>query len=397
MSNQFVSARNCIVFGSLVMALSALLQSAQAATLHTLYSFVAGSDGDAPLAGMVSDSAGNLYGTTAAGGNTGCGGVGCGVVFKISPAQGESVLYTFKGKADGGDVQAGVILDGAGNLFGTTYLGGRHNLGTVFEITPDGAESVLHSFSGGLDGESPSAGLIIDISGNLYGTTYYGGAAGLGTIFKVAADGTETVLHSFAGGGENDGADPYSSLIADTEGNLYGTTYYGGLNEQGCVYKLATNGQLTLLYSFANGTDGASPVSNLVMDKRGRLYGTTVAGGQYGYGTVFKIASDGTETILHSFAGQPNDGLQPFAGLLRDGSGNFYGTTAYGGTDDVGVIFKLASDGTETVLHSFSYGDGAQPRAPLLRMNKHYYGTTGSGGDGNCQGFGCGTVFKLRP
>ncbi|MGH9206790.1 MAG: choice-of-anchor tandem repeat GloVer-containing protein, partial [Acidimicrobiales bacterium] len=291
--------------------------------------------------------------------------------------------------------------DSSGNLYGTTGSGGASNDGVVFKLTPGGTETVLHSFAGGAsDGSLPAAGLIADSSGNLYGTTSEGGASNNGVVFKLSPDGTETVLHTFAGG-SSDGANPRAGLIADSSGNLYGTTGSGGASNDGVVFKLTPGGTETVLHTFMGGGDGAFPLAGLIADSSGNLYGTTESGGGtgciagFGCGTVFKLSPGGTETVLYSFKGGPSDGAQPFAGLYADSSGNLYGTTSGGGASRWGTVFKLSPGGTETV-YSFTGGsDGGQPVAGLIADSSgNLYGTIEHGGAPGCSG-GCGVVFKL--
>ena len=200
----------------------------------------------------------------------------------------ESVLYSFGTGTDGQDPYAGLIQDASGNLYGTTYYGGTNRTGTVFKVTPDGVETVLHSFGTGTDGQYPYAGLIQDASGNLYGTTQQGGTNGTGTVFKVTPAGVETVLYSF--GIAPDGYYPNAGLIQDASGNLYGTTYYGGTNNKGTVFKVTPAGVETVLYSFGIAPDGYYPSARLIQDASGNLYGTTTQGGTNTTGTVFKIS-----------------------------------------------------------------------------------------------------------
>jgi uncharacterized repeat protein (TIGR03803 family) len=243
-------------------------------------------------------------------------------------------------------------MDQSGNLYGTTVAGGSNcpasdygGCGTVFKIAPDGTETVLYSFCPDNnrcnDGIYPHAGLIMDGTGNLYGTAEEGGLYGYGTVFKLARHGTLTVLHSFA---STDGIFPYAGLIMDGAGNLYGTAVEGGQNNDGTVFKLAPNGTLTVVHAFAS-TDGASPYAGLIMDDAGVLYGTTSQGGASGYGTVFKLKLDGKEIVLHSFAGG-NDGAFPYAGLIADAAGHLLGTTENGGGaaacgEGCGMVFRL--------------------------------------------------------
>jgi len=261
-----------------------------------LYNFTGGADGAKPNAGLVRDSAGNLYGTTQEGGTDG-GTHGCGVVFKLDTTGAETVLHAFTGGADGDYPLAGLLRDSAGNLYGTTYFGGTHGYGVVFKLKANGKEKVLYSFTGAADGAEPYAGLVRDSAGNLYGTTQRGGTLsescedGCGVVFKLDTTGAETVLYSFTGG--VDGACPDGGLVRDSAGNLYSTTLYGGAYGMGVAFRLDTTGAETVLHSFAGpwkgGPDGAGPVAGLLRDSAGNLYGTTGNGGAYGDGVVFKI------------------------------------------------------------------------------------------------------------
>jgi uncharacterized repeat protein (TIGR03803 family) len=265
----------------------------------------------------------------------------------------------------------------------------------VFKLDSAGTETVLHSFTGGADGASPHAGLIRDAQGNLYGTTLSGGASDYGTVFRVTATGTETVLYRFTGA---DGASPYAGLIRDAQGNLYGTTYGGGTYGNGTVFKVTLTGTETVLYSFTGGADGGNSVAGLIRDAQGNLYGTTQIGGAYGYGTAFKLTPTGTQTVLHSFS--VVDGAYPLA-LIGDGKGIFYGVSG-GGAVDSGKVFKLTLTGKEKVLYSFTGGvDGSVPLGIVRDPEGNLYGTTSYGGDLNgCNSnppYGCGVVFKLTP
>ncbi len=262
-----------------------------------------------------------------------------------------------------------------------------------------GKESILHSFAGTPDGEDPRSILVRDSAGNLYGTTQYGGTqGGFGTVFRLDTKGQLTLLHSFSG--TPDGEDPYSGLLRDAGGNLYGTTLYGGTGGGfGTVFKLNAKGKLTLLHSFAGTPDGEDPQAGLLRDAAGNLYGTTQYGGTNGgFGTVFKLSAKGKLTLLHSFGTIP-DGQNPYARLIRDEAGNFYGTTFHGGTYGDGTVFKLDTAGKLTVLHSFNNSpDGANPIAGLiLDKSGNLYGTASQGGDLSCGFSGCGTVFEVTP
>lgn len=314
-----------------------------AGTAKLLHSFGGAPDGAKPQADMINVK-GTLYGTTALGGS-GCGGgrsIGCGTVFSITRTGTEKVLYSFGGASDGAVPFAGLIYV-KGTLYGTTATGGGSgsrggctNLGcgTVFSVTTSGTEQVLYSFGGGRDGSDPQASLI-NVNGTLYGTTFTGGSpfnSGEGTVFKVTTNGTEKVLHCFCGGGTGDGAFPAAGLI-DVNGTLYGTTEYGGdssMCASGCgtVFSVTTAGKEKILYRFSGRFDGALPTSGLI-NVNGVLYGTTTVGGANGYGAVFSITTTGKEKVLYSFGGG-SDGAQPWASLINV-TGTLYGTTYNGG------------------------------------------------------------------
>jgi uncharacterized repeat protein (TIGR03803 family) len=406
-------------------------KQAQAQTVSVLYSFTnAPGDGAYPEAGLIKDASGNLYGTTAVGGN-----FSNGTVFELVNSSGtysEQVLFSFTGGIEGigASPEAGLIMDASGNLYGTTEAGGSSGCsentgcGTVFELLNSSGTynlKVLHDFtSTGGDGASPFAGLIMDASGNLYGTTFGGGPLGPfgnGTVFElVNSSGTysEKVLYSFTGTG-GDGVGPSGVLIMDASGNLYGTTRFGGTSGNGTVFELVNSSGTyseQVLYSFTGtGGDGASPFAGLIMDASGNLYGTTASGGTpvpaggsgciFGCGTVFELVnSSGTysEKVLYSFPSTGVDGELPSAGLIMDASGNLYGTTIGGGTDGLGTVFELVnSSGTysEKLLYSFTGtgGDGAGPSGVLIiDASGDLYGTTVGGGTSSF-----GTVFRLTP
>jgi uncharacterized repeat protein (TIGR03803 family) len=288
-----------------------------------------------PYSGLTQASDGNLYGTTASGGAN-----GRGTVFAITPSGSESLLYSFP--AGGSEPYTGVIQARDGNFYGTTGANGKNDDGTVFEMTPAGAATVLHVFPKGTtsDGQIPYAGLIQGSDGNFYGTTYDGGSHGLGTVFEVTANGSETVLYSFAGGG--DGANPYAGVIQGSDGDLYGTTYNGGAGGVGTVYRLIPGGAETVLYAFAGGsTDGANPEAGVIQGSDGNLYGTTYDGGAGGVGTVYGLTLGGAETLLHSFASGSDDGANPTANLVLGGDGNLYGSTYAGGGSDDGTVYRV--------------------------------------------------------
>jgi len=399
----------------LIFGLSLGAARAQQETL--LYNFCAKrgcADGAGPEAGVILDQKGNLYGTTENGGNPrACDGYGCGVVFRLTPAGKESI-YSFcsqQGCTDGAQPYAGLVFDHKGNLYGTTYGGGAYGNGTVFRITPEGKETVLYSFCaqhGCPDGAGPYAGVVLDTGGNLYGTTSLGGTSQNGTVFKLTPEGNETVLHSFCGQPCGDGSEPMAGLVFDQKGNLYGTTMQGGSGSgtlgNGIVFKLTPEGNETVLYSFcsrANCTDGSSPLSGLVLDRNGNLYGTTSAGGiggQFGSGVVFKLTPEGRETVLYRFCTQTKctDGAYPLAALVVGPNGNLYGTTDSGGSTGIGgVVFEFTLQGKEEVLHSFGAqnNDGLAPQAGLVFDREgNLVGTTTTGGANHG-----GVVFKLAP
>jgi uncharacterized repeat protein (TIGR03803 family) len=385
--------------------------AAQAQTFQTLITFGVGTNGSGPTGGLIQDSTGTFYGTTFWG-----GAYDFGLVFSLDSAGNEKVLYNFTGGSDGSHPWSGLVLDSAGNLYGTDTYGAAFNAGTVFRLSKNGKLTTLYTFTGGADGAYPRGGLVRDAAGNVYGVTQNGGDnsltcfgfPGCGVAFKVAPGGKETTQHTFAMG--TDGGFPYSALILDTAGNLYGTTEYGGESEGvqcagatsfgcGTVFKIDPAGNETVLHRFhwGVGVDGALPLGGLVMDAEGNLYGTTSYGGSvsacqgFGCGSVFKLDESGNETLLHTFGHA--DGIGPFATLIRDADGNLYGTTYNGGKAGFGTVFMVDAAGKETVLHSFTGGsDGANPTASLFRDSAgNLYGTASSGGDGNN-----GVVFMLK-
>jgi uncharacterized repeat protein (TIGR03803 family) len=336
----------------------------------------------------------------------------------------ESILYSFTGSGgvagstDGKDPQAGLILGSNGNFYGTTAAGGVGGIaGTVFEVSPAGVETVLHSFSGmvnfnSADGVLPQAPLVLNSNGNYYGTTEYGGIYGNGTMYEITGSGTETVLYSFAGfsgvSGGHDGSNPgVGQLVLGSDGDYYGTTQNGGANNLGTVFKISIGGVETVLYSFGAGSsDAIQPDSTLILGSDGNFYGTTNAGGAYREGTVFRFTpATAEETVLHSFSGDggilgSTDGGSPLRGLIEGSDGNFYGTTGSGGAQGAGTVFKITPTATETVLYSFfgtegglGIEDGASPQAPPVQgSDGNFYGTTAEGGQ-----YSEGTIFKITP
>lgn len=380
------------------------------AQLTTLASFdkLDGRDPGWPAAPFVQGTNGNFYGTTAAG-----GAHDEGTVFEMTPAGKISTLYSFCSQpkcTDGAVPNAGLMQATNGNLYGTTNGGGSNDFGTIFQLTPAGKLTTLYNFcsqSGCSDGASPSAGLIQGSDGNFYGTTAAGGVSGGGSVFKFTNAGVLTTLASFDG---TNGKDPaFGSLIQATDGNFYGTTAQGGAyttcNGSGCgtVFKMTPHGTLTTLYSFCaqtNCPDGLELFGGLVQGSDGNLFGTTGEGGANGYGTVFKLTTAGTLTTLHSFDYYP-DGAYPEAALIQGTDGNFYGTTANGGTNGVaGTVFRITPSGTLTTLYDFcskaNCADGTGPFESVMQAtNGKFYGTAFAGGASkNCSG-GCGTAFSL--
>ena len=359
------------------------------ATEKVLYSFGAGYDGANPYATLI-DVKGTLYSTTEYG-----GAHGDGTVFSLTPNGSEKVLHSFGSGTDGAYPQSSLI-DVNGALYSTTEYGGAQGDGTVFSITSRRREKVLYAFSG-TDGGDPSSSLI-DVHGVFYGTTFSYGTYGSGTVFSTTTSGKEKVLHSFAGG-PGDGAGPGGGLV-DVNGSLYGTTYFGGAYGSGTIFSLTAGGKEKVLHSFGSGTDGVYPTDSLVNIK-GTLYGTTVQGGKYAYcrvsrsgfagcGAVFRITTDGEEKLVYSFS--DTDGANP-QGVI-DVKGKLYGTTGAGGASGLGTVFSLTMGGTEKVLHSFSGGpgDGANPIATVADVAGILYGTTLNGGAN-----GLGTVYTLTP
>jgi len=403
----------------IVLALASTLP-AQTQTLTVLHTFTGVPDGARPYGRLLLDPAGILYGTTTIGGT-----IGYGSVFKVDANGNESVFHSFAGPPDGSEPVSGVIRDAAGNLYGATELGGTETLcwsdqpgsgcGIVFKLDPSGGETVLHRFgSNGPDGFYPAGPLALDSSGSLWGSTQEGGRqgckipmppngqlvdVGCGTVFKVDASGIESVVHNFE---KVDGAWPLGGVVQDQAGNLYGATKTGGLmncpsawfGECGTVFKVDTTGQVSMLYSFKGGDggpDGDIPESSLILDPADNLYGTTNAGGTVvcapqvlpgiTCGTIFQLTRAGKETLIHSFGG-PGDAGFPVSGLVRDAAGNFYGMVT-------GLVLKLDSMGKESVLYTFT-GYDIQASGDLVQdTGGNLYGTTYYGANGK------GTVFKL--
>ena len=307
------------------------------------------------------------------------------------PGGGYKVLYSFKRNSDGQNPYAGMVAV-KGTLYGTTNYGGKYNFGVFYKVSTAGAERVLHTFEGGgqNDGAEPYGALIV-LNGTLYGTTYYGGSppADYGEVYKASTAGAEHVVCSFQ---TSQGEFPYAGVVA-LRGTLYGANYQGGKRGYGTVYACTTSGKVRVLHSFTLSPDGAYPYSPPAALK-GTLYGTTYQGGTkgntYGYGTVYKVTTSGAEHVLHKFTGYPSDGEYPVSGLLAVG-GALYGTTAGGGAYSNGTVYKISPTGAEQVIYSFKGGsDGVGPRATLIALKGTLYGTTASGGQYNQ-----GTIYKV--
>lgn len=404
------------VFAATLFVTSTRAASQQESVLFSFGS-VSSTQGSSPQGGLVRDAAGNLYGTTFYGGTYYYGGYGCGTAFELSPAAGggwtETVLHDFN--CSGGDgyyPQSTLIIDAAGNLYGTTYNGGT-NAGTVFKLSPTAGgnwtETILHSFdvTNSKDGAYPTAGLVSDVAGNLYGTTYGGGPYGYGTVFEVSpgANGhwSEKLIHAFNKNGR-DGINPHVVLARDAAGNLYGATQDGGAYNYGVAFELSPSagGGWTerLLHSFNNnGKDGWSPFSGLTLDAAGNLYGVTSEGGIQKWGTVYELTKTGanwSEKVLFSF-NEGKGGSTPEAGLIFDSAGNLYGATSSGGpAGGGGVAFKLtpSTSGvwTETLLYSWGNNplDDSPRNTLIMDEAGNLYGTTPGE-------IGFGAVFEITP
>jgi uncharacterized repeat protein (TIGR03803 family) len=335
-----------------------------------------------PSAGLVQGSDGNFYGTTAYGGTNGNNGT----VFQMTPAGALTTLVSFNG-ANGSHPLATLVQGTDGNFYGTTAYGGTNgNFGTVFQMTPAGALTMLVSFNG-TNGIYPTAGLVRGTNGSFYGTTLFGGASGLsgfGTVFQMTPAGALTTLVSF---NNTNGNEPFTALVQGTNGNFYGTTLGDNASGHGTVFQMTAAGALTTLLHF-NGNTGDSPLG-LVQGSDGNFYDTTFGGGASGGGTVFKMTPAGGLTTLVSF--NRTNGINPLAALVQGSDGNFYGTTLCGGTGGAGTVFKMTPAGVLTTLISFTGANGNNPQGALVQgSDGNFYGTTEFGGT-----HGLGTVFQV--
>ncbi|HZT43652.1 MAG TPA: choice-of-anchor tandem repeat GloVer-containing protein [Chthonomonadaceae bacterium] len=388
--------------GGLVLILGAFLflaglfpATAQSPSFVTLYAFSSdasgvNNDGAYPRAGLILGSDGYFYGATANG-----GAHGNGTIFKISANGAFTPLYSFSAttgspgtNTNGANPYAELYQGSGGNFYGTTRNGGANGYGVVFQMTPAGTVTTLHAFSAtGSDGGNPYAGLIEGPDGNFYGTTTYHGNGGAGTVFVITPGGTLTHIHSFPPSSTTDGANPESALVLGSDGDFYGTTFNGGADAYGTIYKISSTGTETLLYSFDD-TTGAFPRAPLLPGSDGNFYGAAFNGGTNALGTLFRMTTAGVVTVLHDFAG--SEGAYP-NGLIEGKDGNFYGTTYGGGANNYGTIFELTPAGAYTTLHSFDNTNGSYPRAGLAQdASGNFYGTTYSGGAN-----GDGIIFGL--
>jgi uncharacterized repeat protein (TIGR03803 family) len=374
---------------------------ASAQSFRTLLNFD-GTNGANPFATLVQGLDGDFYGTTEFGGPT-----AAGTIFKITPSGTLTTLYTFPAFSDGCNPGAGLVLGSDGNFYGSTETCGgtssgcTFGCGTLFRITPAGALTTLHTFDA-TDGYQPEATMIQGANGNFYGTTELGGSSGYGTIFEMTRAGRLTTLHSFAGY-PADGAYPTAGLVQAANGVLFGTTERGGASTScstfggvfgcGTVFKITSAGTLTMLHSF-DSTDGALPDGGLAQTATGNLYGTTSDIATSSFGRIFEITPAGTLTMLYNFCSQPGcaDGSYPVSALVQATDGNLYGTTEQAGAGNGGTVFEITTAGTLTTLHSFDEADGAGPFGGLLQAtNGAFYGTTSTGGTNEADG----TVFNL--
>ncbi|MEO8306538.1 MAG: choice-of-anchor tandem repeat GloVer-containing protein [Pseudomonadota bacterium] len=353
-----------------------------------------------PRGNLLLANDGNIYITGLTGGSN-----NIGAVARITPAGDGTSLHSFiSGNDDGQSPYAGVMQASDNALYGTTYVGGDGNGGTVYRLTLDGTFTLLHSFkvSGKTDPHYPYTGLVQASDGNLYGTTLRGGADDKGTVFRITLAGVLTQIHDFTG---DDGENPEGTLVVGSDGNLYGTTLQGGADGRGTVYRMSLDGAVTTLHSFAKlsafstagvatNATGANPRAGLFLAADGNLYGTAYQGGPVGYGTVFRLDPAGVVTVVHAFAGPTSDGAFPLSTVSQDAAGNLYGTTERGGPLNQGGAWRIKPSGQFSLLHGFTSSiiDGASPYAGLLPLNGYLYGTSFT--DSNAR---VGAVFKLDP
>lgn len=372
----------------MLLAFNLILAGQTAEALTTIIGFAPDTDGKDPRGALIEGSDGNFFGTTDAGGSS-----GCGTVFKMTPAGKLTTLHSFTGTKADGSHPAGALVQGSdGNFYGTTGDEDRRGKGRVFKITPAGVLTALHRFTGrGTDGPYPCADLVQGSDGNLYGATGDGGSKGCGTIFEITRAGVFTTLHSFAGEG-TDGANPGDDLVRRSDGNIYGTTVGAALGGSGKVFKMTPAGVLSELHTFHDKAPlNLGPRSGLIQGRDGNFYGATGSVGGSA-GTVFRITPKGAFRVLHTFASIGANEFSPVSGLTQASDGNFYGATLWGGRDG-GTIFRITPSGAFRTLHSFHGKEGRGPEArPIQGRDGNFYGTTLGGGSGNA-----GTVYKLSP
>jgi uncharacterized repeat protein (TIGR03803 family) len=358
------------------------------AFFYSLHSFTTSGTGLNPYAGLIQAKDAFMYGTTLNGGASGYGSA-----FKVATSGSFSLLHSFTNGLDGSAPFAGLVQGRDGNFYGAAFQGGNSSSGTVFKMTSTGGFTFLYSFLGGDDGTDPAASLIQGADAKLYGTAYQGGTNNLGSVFSITTNGVFAPLISFD---QDNGANPVASLVQATNGVLYGTTYLGGTNDYGTVFSVTTNGALTTLVSFGY-TNGAYPVGSLIQASDGLFYGTTGEGGTNGgWGTIFRMTADGTLSTLYSFA--YDDGAYPGAGLFQATDGNLYGTTAEGGLGGQGTVFRVTTNGVLTTVVWFNGANGANPQSPVIQARDgSFCGTAEYGGTGyNGAAFtGDGLVFRL--
>jgi uncharacterized repeat protein (TIGR03803 family) len=375
--------RRAIWAGIMAMLLPALILLAvlpcRGQTVATLHMFSGGIESDYPHGDLILGADGYLYGTT-----QGVTEGNCGTVFKISPLGVLTTLHSFTGP-DGSYPAVGLTLGSDGAFYGVTALGGAFGSGTVFKMTYSGDLTTLYTFgSVSGDGVQPAGALVQGTDGNFYGTTFEGGVWQQGTVFSVTPSGTLTTLYSFSG---PDGGYPRGALVQGSDGRFYGTT-----SGTSTVFSITTYGTLATLHAFS-GADGSSPREGLMLGRDGNFYGTTIAGGG-GNGTVFRITPDGTLTTLYVFnlSGGGGDGMNPDSRLVQDIDGTFYGTTFLGGAHNFGTVFKMTPDGVLTTIYSFSGTDGRNPAIGMLDVDgATLYSATTSGGPTNF-----GTIFAIN-
>jgi uncharacterized repeat protein (TIGR03803 family) len=403
---------------AIILSCGALLLgtlSAEAQTFTVLHNFTLGADGGGPDSGVTIDAAGNLYGTTVGGGNTTtCGFFGCGIVYKLTHKNAGWILnplYAFNSIPDGYVPYAPVVISSNGAIYGTTFYGGQPGGGTVYELTPPQTapksaltpwlKTQVYTFRGAPDGAYPGYGqLVFDQAGNLYGTSSIGGNRGAGAVFKLTPSGggwTESILYNFQGG-TADGVEPLSGVAFDRAGNLYGTTVHGGPSNDGVVYQLSPSGSgwVEHVLHFFQGSDGLNPQGGVATDPSGNVYGTTETGGSSGGGTVYELSPSGNGWNFQTLYSFPEPGA-PMACVTLDAAGNLYGTTYLGGSEGFGNIFKLTHDNSgwhysEVYDFTTSSPAGGPVGGVSIDANGNLFGTTQNGGT-----YGRGTVWEVTP